>query len=138
MHLVKSAHSPLRQTDKNERQLGDDQPPTELRWDTASDAETDALSSEEVDRLNELQKYNTAENTRKNYRSQWAKFEGWCRRKGICALPTTPRVIATYLAGLTNGLSDGKNRKPATLQLAAAAIKHFHKDAKGETLSTAI
>ena len=131
LHLVSSARSSLHHVAPHGGPPEIEQTPSERHLIIERTREQDAFSVEEIERLNELQRYKTAENTRKNYRSQWRKFERWCRRKGLGALPAKPGVVATYLAGLSNGLSDGKKRKPATLQLAAAAISYFHKERNG-------
>ena len=45
-------------------------------------------------------------NTRRAYLAQAKKFEAWCTRRGIKALPATPAVVATYLVDLATSGAD--------------------------------
>src|SRR5659263_69915 len=47
-----------------------------------------------------------AANTRTAYASDWARFAGWCDRRGLSALPATPATLGAYLtAAVTEAVS---------------------------------
>jgi site-specific recombinase XerD len=59
--------------------------------------------------------------TRRAYRSDWQRFERWCRRRGLAHIPAEPETVASFLAAeATAGL------KPATIARRAAAIRYAH------------
>jgi site-specific recombinase XerD len=58
-----------------------------------------------------------ASSTRKAYLSDFAAFEAWCAAQGLSAAPTTPAVVAVYLAALAE-----RGRKASTIERALAGI----------------
>ena len=59
--------------------------------------------------------------TRRAYRSDWQRFEVWCRRRGLVELPAEPESVAVFLAAEANA-----GLKPATIARRAAAIRYAH------------
>ena len=60
-------------------------------------------------------------NTRRTYRSQWSRFEAWCRARGAQALPAAPALVAAYLT------ERGETSRASTVRVAAAAIGAVHR-----------
>ena len=86
------------------------------------------LTEDDVRNLTAILGHKVSANTRKNYRSQWRRFSGWARDKGVRALPADPVQVAAYLAERM----ERYGHRPATLQTAAAAIGFVHR-ARGLT-----
>ena len=86
------------------------------------------LTEDDVRNLTAILGHKISLNTRKNYRSQWRRFTGWARDKGVSALPADPVQVAAYLAERM----ERHGHRPATLQTAAAAISFVHR-ARGLT-----
>ncbi len=59
--------------------------------------------------------------TRRAYRSDWKRFERWCGRRGLVALPAEPEAVAVFLAS-----EAAAGLKPATIARRAAAIRYAH------------
>ena len=57
----------------------------------------------------------------RTYAYIWANFAAWCEVSGKTALPSTPEVIAKYLAERANA-----GARPSTLRVTAAAIARRH------------
>lgn len=83
-----------------------------------------------IDRAHQYITNAKAPATRRAYRADWADFVGWCERNGVVALPTTPQVIALYLAAQA-----GKGKKTSTLRRRIAAIAQAHRAAGKEPVS---
>ena len=81
------------------------------------------LTEDDVRNLTAVLGHKVSANTRKNYRSQWRRFTGWARDKGVSALPADPVQVAAYLAEKM----ERYGHRPATLQTAAAAIGFVHR-----------
>ena len=81
------------------------------------------LTDDDVRNLTAILGHEVSANTRKNYRSQWRRFTGWARDKGVRALPADPVQVAAYLAERM----ERHGHRPATLQTAAAAISFVHR-----------
>ena len=81
------------------------------------------LTEDDVRNLTAILGHEVSANTRKNYRSQWRRFTGWARAKGVSALPADPVQVAAYLAERM----ERYGHRPATLQTAAAAISFVHR-----------
>ena len=81
------------------------------------------LTEDDVRNLTAILGHEVSGNTRKNYRSQWRRFTGWARAKGVSALPADPVQVAAYLAERM----ERYGHRPATLQTAAAAISFVHR-----------
>jgi hypothetical protein len=62
-----------------------------------------------------------AENTRKNYKSDFQKFREFCAAADLPSLPSVPEAIAQYI--IARG-ADGAN--PHVLERAVSAIKYVH------------
>ena len=58
-----------------------------------------------------------ASSTRKAYLSDFTSFEAWCAGPGLPSAPTTPEVVAVYLASLAE-----RGRKASTIERALAGI----------------
>ncbi len=84
----------------------------------------DRLTEDDRAHLSSVLGHEVSENTRRNYDSQWRRFRGWAREKGIRTLPADPLQVAAYLAERM----ERHGHKPATLQTAAAAIGFMHRD----------
>ena len=84
---------------------------------------TEGLTESDVGNLNAVLDHEMAHNTAMNYRLQWRSFVAWALKKGVQAMPADPAQVAAYLA---NRLEE-HGHKPATLQLAAAAIAYVHR-----------
>jgi integrase len=61
-----------------------------------------------------------ADSSRRAYRSDWMHFEGWCRRHGLAALPSTPETVALYVTALA------ASHKPATIRRRLTVISRAH------------
>ena len=59
--------------------------------------------------------------TRRAYRSDFARFTTWCRRRGLVELPAEPETAAAFLASEASA-----GLKPATIARRAAAIRYAH------------
>ena len=81
------------------------------------------LTEDDVRNLTAVLGHKVSANTRKNYRSQWRRFTGWARDRGVSALPADPVQVAAYLAERM----ERYGHRPATLQTAAAAISFVHR-----------
>jgi hypothetical protein len=70
----------------------------------------------------------TAVNTKKAYRSDWARFTAWTSERGFVPLPAPPLVVAHYLTEAAAAqTSVGKWRyTPATLTRWVSSINQFH------------
>lgn len=75
-------------------------------------------------RAADLAREATSERTRKAYTYEWGNFVTWCERHGATHTPTTPALLATYLADLHH---DG--RAIASLGLARAAVLFVNREA---------
>ncbi len=84
----------------------------------------DRLTEDDRAHLASVLGHEVSANTRRNYDSQWRRFTGWAREKGIRTLPADPLQVAAYLAERL----EKHGHKPATLQTAAAAIGFKHRD----------
>ena len=94
----------------------------------AVDTGSVGLTENDVRNLTAVLGHEVSGNTRKNYRSQWRRFTGWARDRGVSALPADPVQVAAYLAERM----ERYGHRPATLQTAAAAISFVHR-ARGLT-----
>ena len=87
-------------------------------------ADGDCLTEDDRAHLASVLGHEVSANTRRNYDSQWRRFRGWAREKGIRTLPADPLQVAAYLAERL----EKHGHKPATLQTAAAAIGFKHRE----------
>ena len=70
----------------------------------------------------------TAVNTKKAYRSDWARFTAWTTERGFAPLPAPPLVVAHYVTeAAAEQTGVGKWRyTPATLTRWVSSINQFH------------
>ena len=87
------------------------------------DGLADRLSEDDIVNLAAVLGHEIAENTRRNYRSQWARFYRWSTDRGVSALPAGSMQVAVYLAER----SEQSGNRPATLHTAASAIAYVHR-----------
>jgi len=83
-----------------------------------------------VDPLASVRAYLAAEkssNTRRAYASDWADFLDWCGLVSEAPLPSSPLVVARYLAQLAD-----KGLKASTIVRRCAAIRYAHRAAQLE------
>ena len=90
------------------------------------------LTDEQRRRVPDALESAQAENTRKNYASQFGKFRAWCEQEDYSSLPTQPEVLAANAAELAD---DGKSM--STIRLAVAAIVDAHRRVGLESPQTA-
>jgi len=90
-----------------------------------------------------LQANAKAPNTITAYASDWADFEGWCKKHGLSSLPASPQAVAAYFADratnpYTVTTTDRRRGsvtrrverlKPSTLRRRLEAISDKHKEA---------
>src|SRR5258708_24683669 len=69
-----------------------------------------------------------APGTRAGYAADFRLFEGWCRVRGVSALPASPETVCGYLANLAQGAL-----MPATISRRCSAIRYAHKLANLES-----
>jgi site-specific recombinase XerD len=62
-----------------------------------------------------------AENTRKAYRSDFARFQSFCTQHRLSPLPAAPQTLAAFLA------TEAENAKASTIERRVAAIRYAHK-----------
>ena len=62
-----------------------------------------------------------AASTRRSYASAWKQFQAWADAGGHPALPAPPQIVALYLGRLP-----AEGRSLSTIELARAAISHYH------------
>jgi site-specific recombinase XerD len=80
------------------------------------------LTTAEIDATMAYAQAETAEATRRAYRSDWSDFTTWCAAHNATPLPAHVGIVAAYLSHLaTTGL------KASTIGRRAAAINHRHK-----------
>jgi site-specific recombinase XerD len=70
-----------------------------------------------VDRARAYATDSRATSTKRAYLSDFAGFEAWCARQGVPSAPTTPAMVAVYLAALADA-----GRKSSTIERALAGI----------------
>ena len=77
---------------------------------------------DERDELRALLEHEITANTRRNYLSQWNRFQEWAELKEVQSRPADPEHIAIYLKE-----REGNGDAPATLKASATAISHMHR-----------
>jgi site-specific recombinase XerD len=71
------------------------------------DEGTDLVPSPLLDRAREFVRHSKAENTLRGYRADWMAFCSWCESSGLCPLPASPEVVASFIADCTGHLKVG-------------------------------
>jgi site-specific recombinase XerD len=74
-----------------------------------------------LEQVREFIRASKADSTLRGYRSDWRHFCGWCEAHGVCALPATAEVVASYIAECTARLKVG------SIQRRLNAITEAHK-----------
>ena len=74
-----------------------------------------------LDQAREFARLSKAENTLRGYRADWRDFCGWCERNKQSPLPTSPEVVAAYIAECASRLKVG------SIQRRLNAIAEAHK-----------
>ncbi len=59
--------------------------------------------------------------TLRAYRADWAHYAAWCDGAGVIPLPAAPKVVAAYLATMT------QSHAPATIRRRLAALGRVHR-----------
>jgi site-specific recombinase XerD len=87
---------------------------------TRTVANRDTLASA-LARAADFARADKAENTRKAYRSDFARFQAFCAQHRRSPLPATPQTLAAFLA------TEAGNAKASTIERRLAAIRYAHK-----------
>jgi integrase len=80
-----------------------------------------AVLAPDLELAREFVEASQSKNTRRAYATQWRGFLAWAKECELEALPATPATVALYIAHLA-----GAGRRPATIDLAIAAIVDAH------------
>ena len=91
------------------------------------------VPAEEVDAARAFASRARSENTKRAYRADWADFSDWCNGRRVPALPSTPEVVALYIAWLATPRDGLRGLKPSTISRRLAAISQAHKSAGHES-----
>ncbi len=83
----------------------------------------DIIPSPSLDQAREFIRASKAENTLRGYHSDWRDFCAWCEGHGVCPLPASPEVAASYIAECAGRLKVG------SIQRRLNAIAEAHKAA---------
>jgi len=81
-----------------------------------------ALPVADLDRAASYAKQDKAPATRAAYRSDFARFQAFCRSRGVASLPATPETVAAYLASEAEA-----GLKPSTISRRCAAVRYAHR-----------
>lgn len=84
------------------------------------------ISLEDAQSVGALLAGSRAEETRRSYSSAMRVFSTWCHQRGYQAVPSSPEVVAAYIAHRTKGVSH------ATISRDVAAISAAHLDSGKE------
>jgi integrase len=87
------------------------------------------LPPELVETAREYARAAYAERTQAAYSRVWVGFEGWCRAKGVDALPAAPETVAVWMAALAVGESGRKPLSRSSIDQALSAVIVRHRDA---------
>jgi site-specific recombinase XerD len=78
--------------------------------------------TEELELAHDFARASKAPATKAAYESDFRIFDGWCRARGLNALPATPATVTAFLAAQA-----GLGKRASTLGRRLAAIGYFHK-----------
>ena len=82
----------------------------------------DESPGKERDELSALLEHAISDNTRRNYQSQWRRFQMWTKERNVEYLPANPAQVTTYLEErFRQGCSS------STLRASLSAISYFHR-----------
>ena len=96
-------------------------PVTPLEITQTSDKQALELREAAIESAKRYAEKSRSENTWRGYRSAWARFEAWCLKAQLNALPANPQTVAMFIAAeADNGLAN------ATLDHRLAAIRLVH------------
>ena len=79
------------------------------------------VSSSSLDQVREYIRASKAESTIRGYRTDWRHFCQWCEGHGLCPLPASPEIVASYIAEYASFLRVG------SIQRRLNAIAEAHK-----------
>src|SRR6266567_4649985 len=77
-----------------------------------------------IQRANDLMHAAKANSTRKAYRNDWRAFESWCTAHKLPSLPSTPQIIALFIADCVTA-----RLAPATISRRLSSITKAHQAA---------
>lgn len=63
-----------------------------------------------------------ADNTRRGYRHDWARFAAWCDKQSRTPLPATGATLAAYVSHLAD-----EDKAPATIDRAISCVRTMHR-----------
>ena len=69
-----------------------------------------------VDTAKDYARHATAKNTNSAYKTDWAHFGSWCRRRGAEPLPPSPELIGLYIAECASPAPPAKPLAVATIE----------------------
>ncbi len=96
-----------------------------------------APGSGSLDRLvntaKDYARHATAENTNAAYKTDWAHFSSWCRRRGAEPLPPFPELIGLYIAECASPTPPAKPLTVATIERRLSGLA-WHYQQRGFTL----
>lgn len=78
----------------------------------------------EIERAADYAKASRSRATQRAYASDWEIFTAWCDARGLASLPTTPAIVATFLA-----FEADRGIKANTIGRRLAAIGYHHRQA---------
>ena len=91
----------------------------------------DAILSSSLEQAREYIRASKAESTIRGYRADWRDFCQWCEGHGVCPLPASPEIVASYIAECAGRLKVG------SIQRRLNAIAEAHKTVGLETPTAA-
>ena len=86
-----------------------------------------------VDTAKDYARLATAENTNAAYKTDWAHFGSWCRRRGAEPLPPSPELIGLYIAECASPTPPAKPLTVATIQRRLSGLA-WHYQQRGFSL----
>jgi len=91
----------------------------------------DVVPSPSLEQAREFIRASKAESTIRGYRTDWGHFCEWCKGHGVCPLPASPEIVASYIAECARRLKVG------SIQRRLNAIAEAHKAARLESPTVA-
>lgn len=95
-----------------------------------------AIIAELADQATDFAEKSLSERTRKEYDRCWRRFDEWCRKYTLTAMPAKPETVAMYVTWLAKGHGKQKPLAISSINQALAAIKRAH-SWEGHDLNTA-
>jgi site-specific recombinase XerD len=91
----------------------------------------DVVPSPSLEQAREYIRASKSESTMRGYRADWRHFCEWCEGHGVCPLPASPEIVASYIAECAGRLKVG------SIQRRLNAIAEAHKAAGAESPTVA-